>query len=659
RSLPQKTMLRWAVDQPLAWKKANEYGFMVERSTISRNGQAVVPIEKVMLTSEPIKPAPLEKWEALATQDQNVAVLAQSLFGDSFETTAPTSDILGRATAVNDELEQRFTLGLLAAEQRFDGALLAGWGLEDKTIVTGERYTYTISVALPEEATLAVRNGSVYAGPDLYEELPTPIGLAAVFGDGSVLLSWNFDLLSANYTSYFVERASNDSDFSPLNGTPIFNATQKKEGESVSLFYTDSIPNGTNYSYRIKGKTAFGEIGPPTQPITGKAVKALGVVPRIYKKEIPTDDSAILYWEFKEEGNALISKFQLRRSDRNDGPFELVTDNIPVSQRKTMVKGLKRINYFTLVAVGKNGINSESYPTMVQPVDSIPPSPPMALKGVADTTGIITLNWAKNLEEDLKGYRVFRSTNPEMEFSEVTSETYEREVFNDTVTAGNLNKKLYYRILAEDQRYNRSPFSEVLVVEKPDMIPPSPPVLKKYEVTEEGVRISWIPSSSSNVVSHVLYRKNRRVDALWERLFETTNLTDTLFLDSSLKEASIFDYTMVAKDSVGLESSPLNPITIVWKGKKVEEEDLKLVAIPNRELRFIALSWKNKNTETKEYHLYRGTSPDNIKRYKTFDGDIKRFNDTNLEINTTYTYGLKVIFNGGRTSGIKKISLKY
>src|SRR5690606_26232345 len=143
----------------------------------------------------------------------------------------------------------------------------------------------------------------------------------------------------------------------------------------------------------------------------------------------------------------------------------------------------------TIVAVGKNGTESESYATLVQSIDSIPPNAPIGLFGIADTTEVIKLNWTRNSEGDLKGYRIFRSFDPKIEFSEVTKTTLKGEVYSDTIPVANLNKKIYYKLLAEDQRYNRSSFSEVLMIKIPDNIPPSPPLLKDYEVNTEGIRI--------------------------------------------------------------------------------------------------------------------------------------------------------------------------
>ncbi|WP_156125393.1 fibronectin type III domain-containing protein [Cellulophaga sp. Hel_I_12] len=659
RSLPNKVLLRWAVDQPLAWKKANEYGFLIEKSTISRNGQAVIPIQKEQLIQSPLQPKPLRDWEALATRDQNAAVLAQALYGDTFETDAP-SDALGKIYAINDELEQRFTFGLLAAEQNFEAAKLAAWAFEDINVIKGEQYVYKISVAVPLEDTLEITAGTVFAGPDLYEELPQPIGLAAVFGDGNVLLSWNFNLLQGLYTSYTIERSSDNQTYDPLNAVPLFNA-QENDGQSeISLYYTDSIPNNTDFYYRIKGLTAFGETGPSTAPLSGKAEKSLGFVPRIYKKEIPTDDSAILYWEFDEKGNDLINGFEIRRANSDKGTYETVQNNIPITQRQVTIKNLKRVNYFTVVALGKNGVASESFATLVQPVDSIPPSPPTGLEAVLDTMGILKLSWTKNTEEDVAGYRIFKSNNPEVEFSEVTKTTFTGGTFVDTIPIKNLNEKVYFKLKAEDYRYNRSDFSEILIVDKPDVTPPSPPLFKNYKVTSEGVELQWINSTSTDVIAHILYRKNNTMsDRQWEEISVFTSIVDSIYVDKSIIAAGNYDYTMIAKDKVGLESTPTDPLSITWNGLNINEDAIKLSGTVNRELRFINLSWKIKDVSVVEYRLYRGTAANDLKLYKTFNGDTTSFNDTTLDINSDYWYGLQLVLSNGRISGIKGINLKY
>ncbi|WP_282048525.1 fibronectin type III domain-containing protein [Maribacter aquivivus] len=660
RSLENKVLLRWAVDQPYEWKQANDYGFLIERATISRNGEAVIPIERQMLVSSPLKPKPQEEWIELANNDQNVAVLAQALFGKSFKTTAPSKGVLGNITAVNNELEQRFTFGLLAAEQSFDGALLAGWAFEDSKINANEKYVYKISVALTPESKIKINEGSTFAGSSLFEELPKPIGVTGSFKDNKVELSWNFDLLSSFYTSYQVERSENGSSFYKMNKAPIFNATNTEGNSTNTMFYADSIPNNIPFYYRIKGKTAFGEIGPASEIISGSAIKSLGFAPRISKKEIPDDYTAILHWEFKEEDNKLIKGFELKRSNKVDGPFATVQKDIPPNSRKTTFKNLQRINYFTIVAIGKNGVESPSFATIVQPVDSIPPMPPKNLNGVIDTTGILTLTWEKNIEQDLGGYRIFRAFSLNQEFSEITNKTHYKEEFIDTVKIKNLNTKVYYKIQAEDQRYNRSKFSEIITITLPDLTPPSSPVLKQYEVVEKGVKLKWIPSSSKDVASHSIYRKRSNEDnTLWQIVLETNNLKDTLFINELDSEPNTYSYLILAKDSTGLESKPTRPLNVTYRGSKITKEDIKFDGFVNRELRYINLSWKIKNQDVFEYRLYKGKDENNLKVYKTFNSSVKNYNDVTLTINTSYTYALQVIAKNGSISEMKKIELKY
>ena len=658
RSLSNKVLLRWAVDKPLAWKNANEVGFWIERATISRNGEAVVPIERKPLVAQPLKPKPLSEWEKLALHDQNAAILAQALYGDSFEVSPPGNG-MGAVYAINDELEQRFTIALLAAEQNYEASKLAGWALEDTSVISGEKYVYSVSVARRETA-YGIKKGTVFAGPDLYEVLPKPIGLAGVFSDKKVTLSWNFNLLQQIYSNYHIERSRDGISFEPINGEPIFNAQQPKAVSEISMVYIDSIPNDTNFYYRVIGKTAFGETGPYSEVIQGKAQETLGFVPRIYQKELPTDYKVILRWEFKEEGNRLINKFQLRKANNNQGPFSTVIDNIPVSVREVTYEGLDRVNYFTIVAMGRNGVESESYASLVQPVDSLPPSIPMGLKGKIDTTGVVNLSWSKNREEDIAGYRIFRSYNPKAEFSEVTQTAFKQENYSDTIAIANLNRKIYYKILAEDQRFNRSKFSEVLTLYKPDVIPPSAPTINNYKVTTDGIEIFWIPSSSPDASSHIVYRKTGRAkETQWRKLFESKTRQDSSFYDPTLLEPNVFSYTVVAKDSVGFESLPAKPVSVVWNGKTLNEGDIMFNGTVNRELRFINLRWKVKDFNVAEYLLYKGEEGQGLKLYKTLNRTTKGFNDVELETNSDYTYGLQLVFEGGRTSLIKKINLKY
>lgn len=658
RSLEDKVFLRWAVDQPYEWQQANTFGFLVERITITRNGEAVQPLERIMLTLEPLKPRPLEEWESLATQNQNAAVVAQALYGESFEVDVPGS-AKGQIMAINKELEQRFTFALIGADQSFETAKLAGWGLVDDTVEKGESYLYKISVAIPLETDLTIENGAADASPDYFRPLPKPIGLVAVFNDKSVLLNWDFGSLQEYYISYLVERSEDNSNFTQLNGQPLFKADKENNQSTPSIFYTDSIVNNKKYFYRVRGVSSFGEIGPPSEIIEGMGSNAIKFTPRIFRKEIPDDNTAILFWEFPEEANEQIYGFELRRSNKVDGKYETVLSDLPATTRQATYKNIKRINYFTIVARAKNNTESVSYPAIVQPIDSIPPSPPKGLVGIADTTGIIKLDWIQNIEEDLSGYRVFRSNNASLEFSEVTSSDISENNYTDTLVLG-LNKKIYYKIKAMDQRYNASGFSEALEIELPNIIPPSPAVIQNYKVMNDSIQINWVPSSSDDVIAHHIYRKNQEgLESPWELLGEIGLNKEQAFIDTDQKEKGTYSYTILAKSKSGLESSPSDPVQVNFSGNKLNEQITRFSGLPNRELRYISLTWKAKNMGVSEFLLFRGTKGEGLKLFKTLDGKRTSYSDYELEINSQYIYGIQAILKSGDQSSIQKIEVTY
>ena len=134
---------------------------------------------------------------------------------------------------------------------------------------------------------------------------------------------------------------------------------------------------------------------------------------------------------------------------------------------------------------------------------------------------------------------------------------------------------------------------------------------------------------------------------------------DTLYIEKTNLTRNVYSYTVVAKDSTGLESEPSKPLTVVWNGKDLKEDDINFSGTVNRELRFINLTWKVKNEEVVEYRLYRGTKGNGLKLYKTLVGTSNGYNDINLEVNTEYSYGLQLVLQGGRTSIVKKLNLTY
>jgi len=557
RAQEDKILLRWTLNTPVSWRKGNRYGYTLERYTISRDQKTLANPEKLII-GQNFMPAPMMEWEAIAESNDNGAIMAQALFGGSFvvEGAGGFASIINKA----EEQQQRFAFGLYAADQDFEIAKKAGLGYIDIDIKPNEKYLYKVISNIPE-TELKTKEGGVYIGIIDYEPLPEPVDFVGVFQDGATLLSWDSKLLKNTYNSYIIERAEDGNIFKKLGDLP-YTAINKEQKESPRTVYIDSIKNDKNYLYRIKGVSSFGEIGPASNIVEGEGKKVLKFVPHLKTKNIKSESEVELTWTFPEEGNNDITSFTLKRSDTDRGAYSPVITDIPPTARKISYDKLKASNYFKITANGKNNNIRDSFSMLVQPIDSIPPEKPIGLKGVVDSTGIVTLEWTPNEEEDLLGYRIYRGNLKNEEYSQITKTPYENNKFKDTVKVKSLNSKIYYQIMAVDKRYNMSEFSEVLELTKPDLIPPTSPVFTSYSIEDGIVILEWAKSSSEDVEAHYIYRK-KKDENNWQLVHQSNKNKKTTFADEKVEEGKYYSYTILARDISGLESQPSPPVSVI------------------------------------------------------------------------------------------------
>lgn len=88
--------------------------------------------------------------------------------------------------------------------------------------------------------------------------------------------------------------------------------------------------------------------------------------------------------------------------------------------------------------------------------DTIPPAVPTGLTAVPYDSHI-ELEWTPNVEEDLQGYDVYRSTNG-VSFSRVGYATNNIPLYNDFLAGSGMNAT--YKVVAVDENYNTSGFSD-------------------------------------------------------------------------------------------------------------------------------------------------------------------------------------------------------
>lgn len=651
-------LLRWGVTDKYAWKHGNRYGYVVERTTVLRDGKPLSNPEKIILSRDTIKPRPLEEWRAYVQENKMAAVAAQAIYGETFQVNNEGDSQLLKVFYESEELERRFGFSMYAIDRDFEVAQYAGLGYVDKNVKENEKYLYNIKSAVPPKK-IEIEPSGVFISIKDREELPKPADFFGYFYKNAFVLVWEYDQLLPYYTAYDLERSENGKDFKKINDIPI---TKLADTPYTGVSYTDSIAQyGKKYWYRIKGISFFNETSPPSDPTMLIGFKEIQTEPLFTSTNIISENKVELQWSFAEHEQWKLRKYELLRAETAIGPYKTIIDSIAPDQKEIIYSPLSSINYFKIKAFGKNQDSKESPPTMVQPIDSIPPKKPQGLEGVIDTLGIVTIKWIKNAELDLKGYSILRAYRENQEFTKLNKANLINESFIDSIDMTSFDKAVYYQIVAEDNRYNESVPSDTLVLLKPDRIPPTAPVFKSYNIKESTINIKWINSSVEDWRSTIVYRKEAKdsINQSWQKIFETSTDTITSFTDTKANPGKTYQYTLITVDQGGLESEPSPPIVIDTPRKLLNRGIRGLYGTVDREQKFIQITWRFNASDAVEIQIYRKTKETPFTLYKKLDPNDKRWIDQKLITNTTYTYAFKAVFNDGSVSEWQEIEVKY
>ena len=476
-------------------------------------------------------------------------------------------------------------------------------------------------------------------------------------------VSWNKRYYERTFTSYLIERSDNLSKgFTRLEQPPLVNPTQDRHQSVERMYSTDSLSDNTTvYYYRVRGMTAFGEISPPSDTVSGHGIMAgLPVTPAITKHALLPHGPVQLEWELDEAYNEQLQGFHLLRSDRADVPTDtLTTDLLPATDRSFIDTNPLAVNYYRIMAVDQAGRTYPSFPTLVQLEDSIPPAPPIALAGSIDTTGLVTITWQANTEPDLSGYRVLMSNTPDGTFVQVSDALVTDSIYTDRTVVKTLTRYIYYQVVAVDHHYNRSAASETLRLVRPDIVSPTTPVFRLAESQDSAVYLTWHPSASDDVVQHVLYRR-ATPRTFWTTIATFDSLTVSTFQDTTAVPGRTYEYTLMAVDRTGLESTLAPAVQVAHIDDGVRETITEFYSKVDRNTKQVELAWSYPTARVERYLLFRQAAGQPLRLLKSVPGSRSTFEDRQLTVNTAYTYRIQAVYRDGGQSGLSEgLTVKY
>lgn len=656
-------LLRWGPTDALTWETGNVNGYILERYTILRDTTIVSPVVGKQLGGV-FKPLPLAMWEPLVKKNESAAIVAQALYGEDFNVSpAGEGDGFFAAVEQSREREMRFSFALYGADQSWEIAVGSGLGYVDKDVKENEQYLYKVYMVDPEN-TYNIDTAFVLLGLGDYRPLPQPVYLEGQFLDHHVMFSWNGELLKSIYNAYQIERATDSlGPYEAINDLPIINTRKDDQLDNPLRIYADSLPeNYKTYYYRLRGINAFGDMGPPSDTISGMGRDDLSTPPEITSADIVEGGEGIeLKWTFSDEQTKHIEGFRVWAATKGGSraKFYPKGDLSPDVRNFIDTLPMGNSNYYKVEVYDSFDQRVMSSTSFVQLDDSIPPLVPTALAADIDTNGVVRLRWATNVEPDLLGYRIYRKKNIEDDFLIISPQKPLTDTtYTDSISIRTLTGDIYYAIDALDKRFNPSSISPHLRVRIPDMIPPTTPILYNGENVSRGIRLEWQNSGSTDVRYHALYRRDAQQPWMRIAVFEAKDNIE-YYLDQKTDKGIFYQYTISAIDSSGLVSPPAHAFEIRRLDDGVRPAIEAFEGEVNDYDEHILLEWQYGEAGVSKYIIYRAVDAEQLEMYTSVE-DAQTFIDDAVKRGKRYTYRVIAVFdNGARSSMSTDVALDY
>ena len=634
--------IRWSPDSYGGWIKGNKQGYRVIRRELTEKG-----LSETSIMIDSIRPLPLEAFaEDPLRSDTGSIIAAQALYGESMKVSGEAS-LMDKQT----QTEMRFTVAMQAADKSFLSAFSLGLGRADYHVKQGKKYQYVvIPLAGGIPAIITVDNDAT--------KPIIPQDFQAKQGDHFIQLNWSLEN-QKQFTMYRVYRSDDDGKtYNLLTPQPLAFLFDGSETDSFRFTFSDSIPlNYKPYKYRLSGLDMFAAWSPFAELGTFGRDLTPPEAPHITEGS-STTNSFELTWSLDSVDTDLAG-FQVFMGNSAEGEFKPITKLLPKEQRQYSHRdsvSLTRSYYFKVMSLDTAGNTAYSGPHYILVIDSIPPLTPKLVRGKVGKTGIARIVWQHGTEADLAGYRVYSSTN-NRDFRLLTAAPLDSNAFHDTLPLNTLNTKMYYKLRAEDQNGNQSPFTEVLMLQKPDTMAPVMPVMAQPESGGKGVTLKWVPSSSTDVMAHLLYRKvDKDTTAKWT-LIQTLDGRAEWYTDTTAFIEKPYLYYMMAQDSTENVSEPSLTVSgrRFFDGKSGGIQTLQ--AAFNKEQKNIQVSWQTAAVtdpflKDKDYFIfiYRATENTPLEKYQQVAGKkLSSFTDDEVA-KGQYRYAVCMVYDDGKVT---------
>lgn len=590
--------LRWSPSDRVTWRKLNDCGVTITRTTIKRQGQDLSYEDRMQSTVELIsnlKPLSDPDFQTQVSSDEGTLVRKALYSDEEDEPMNATPNMLDAKNYMEHE-EMKFIFSVVAVDQDYEVAKAAAWGWEDSTTSPNFTYAYIISPST-DDPSFEVANGMLMVSSSPGGSFPSITNLEATPAIESIELGWD-NPSECKFTSFNILRSSDGSNFSQLNQQPFIYMANDKEMGRIA-FVDESAESGKSYYYKVVGLTPFATESSPSEVVGATALYTrLDGIVIYYDEETITEEDITLRWTIDTEFETDIQGFNVYRSEKSlEGYEQMNSSLLAKSQREYIDDTPLEDGYYYVEAID---LNENAYITrkfMCMLPDTDPPAQPSGVVGKYISSSELMISWDANEEEDLDGYKIYASNQLDGTYIQLHDRILQANNYTHLTDPSVIGDSLYIKVRAQDKRENYSEHSTPIAIKRYDDVPPSAPLLSRVFPSVDGIEISWEYSASEDVTQHYIERKAMGTPS-WEQILTISKENENnyclgngdpvvCFVDSVGLLNTEYQYRMVAQGEDyqlgGSEPMNVTPSVAALQGdvSNVEIEQVEEELPPN------------------------------------------------------------------------------
>lgn len=632
-------------------------GYELERMDLGTGRKDTVTSSLVYETlgEGPLKPLDGTGWQALhaSEPEDSYVMMAGEMIHQALqkENIGVQHNPLADATMLNE----RFSFAMLACDLSWNAALAAATGFEDRAVRSGHQYLYRISSA-KNNRNYPIDTALVLVDTRAPSVLKAPAISETEGRDRSVTIKWPRAVHSDRFTAFHVERSEDAGlHFQRITVMPFIAFTNDDlpgTKDNMTFVDTTTVPY-QRYLYRLIGLSPFGIGSPPSIAVPGMARdRTPPKAPLDVKAKQNAQGGITITWNYGGSDPDL-KGFSIARGTEVSSGFVVLNKDLLSKSARTFTDPAPQTylnNYYVVAAIDTAGNPAASFSVLGVVVDSLPPPIPTMLVGAIDTSGVLRLRWRASQVPDLQGYYVFMRNQKDHVEVRLTPQPIGDTLFVDTLNMHTLTEHVYFSVTALDRNDNPSAHTPTLELHRPDMRPPTAPVFTNYSVTKDGIDLQWAPSSSEDVVKHVLMR--RAAGALpWDTIAVfLAGSSVAAYTDKEQGSTAESEYTIVAKDDVGLFSAPGRVLRlralVVDQPASVDHFTGRFDPVDKK----IDLDWTYPEKSPERFVVFRSKAHGPYERVDLVSAGGRAWSDRIPETGIEYSYRIQAVDQRGRGS---------